>query len=300
MVFIFKPISLDSTLPHDYISDNPILTDGKPIDGLSKWLEDFSHSVIPKKCHSHNDYWRPYPLFSALAAGCTGVEADIWLTDDGTDLLVGHDPGSLSRNRTLRSMYLDPLLEILESENPASTWANHTPYDRARGVFKQQPNTTLVLLIDVKSNANATWPLVLAQLEPLRRQQFLTRHEHIYTSPGFETKQARWPQPVTVVGTGGLDKLTLTRSRAGPGRDFYAYHDAFIDAPLGLLPDENHFYEGLQENGMRWTGSSQLWDAEGTCSVFCLARGMTNYVTCRCLLRIGVVQTDYRLRQHGV
>ncbi|KAH0421245.1 hypothetical protein CcaCcLH18_13548 [Colletotrichum camelliae] len=117
LVFACKPVSMDAVLPHDFISKNVITTDGKPIDGISRWLKEFTHSVVPRNCHSHNDYWRPYPLFSALAAGCVGVEADIWLSDDGLDLLVGHDRGSLSSERTLQKMYLDPLVSILEHQN---------------------------------------------------------------------------------------------------------------------------------------------------------------------------------------
>ena len=53
------------------------------------WRDDFSRDIVPKKCHSHNDYWRPVPLYSALAAGCTSVEADVWLAENG-ELLVSH------------------------------------------------------------------------------------------------------------------------------------------------------------------------------------------------------------------
>jgi hypothetical protein len=68
---------------------------------------------LPIPCHSHNDYRRTVPLFDALSAGCTSVEADIWLTGNDTELYVGHNRRSLSEKRTLRSLYLDPLIEIL-------------------------------------------------------------------------------------------------------------------------------------------------------------------------------------------
>ncbi|GKT64002.1 altered inheritance of mitochondria protein 6 [Colletotrichum tofieldiae] len=234
---------------------------------LDRWLSDYARSVTPKPCHSHNDYWRPYPLFSALVAGCTGVEADIWLSDDGTDLLVGHDRNALSSNATLKTLYLDPLLKILDAENPDYTWANHTPYDQPRGAFKTDPNATLVLLIDVKSDPRETWPLLVKQLEPLRQKQFLTRYEHIQTSPGFETKQSRWPAAVTVVGTGNLDRRTFfdTEHRSYP--DFNSFHDTFIDAPLEILPNENTFwrYAGNDPNySGSITSASIVWDVDET------------------------------------
>lgn len=67
------------------------------------------HSAQPVPCHSHNDYWRARPLLDALAVGCTSVEADVWLIDD--QLYIGHRLGSVDRNKSLRRMYLDPLLE---------------------------------------------------------------------------------------------------------------------------------------------------------------------------------------------
>lgn len=69
--------------------------------------------VKPIPCHSHNDYWREHPLFDALHAGCTSVEADLWLDDMGAELYVGHSKASLTADRTLDSMYLEALLRLL-------------------------------------------------------------------------------------------------------------------------------------------------------------------------------------------
>lgn len=71
--------------------------------------------VTPIPCHSHNDYWRSVPLFEALRAGCTSVEADVWLmADDEDELYVGHNKKSLSSHMTLREMYTEPLLEMID------------------------------------------------------------------------------------------------------------------------------------------------------------------------------------------
>ncbi|KAK2005827.1 hypothetical protein LZ32DRAFT_596551 [Colletotrichum eremochloae] len=255
LAFLYKPVSIRVALPHDFISNNEIMTDGKPIDGISRWLTDFTRSVIPRNCHSHNDYWRPYPLFSALAAGCVGVEADVWLSDNGFDLLVGHDRGSLSSERTLQTMYLDPLLTILEQQNQQEPI---TPFEQARGVFHTHPDTTLVLLIDVKTNPTDTWPLLINQLEPFRKRQSLTRFEHIETSPGNITEQGIWPGPITVVGTGLLDRATFFDQKHRSYADYGTYHDTFIDAPLSTLAQDNGFSRPL---GQIASDLSQLWSA---------------------------------------
>ena len=76
---------------------------------------DATRDIVPIACHSHNDYWRAVPLFDAIRSGCTGVEADVWLFKGETDLFVGHTSAALSPTRTLRSLYVEPLVELLDS-----------------------------------------------------------------------------------------------------------------------------------------------------------------------------------------
>lgn len=80
-------------------------------------LLDRSHAskiATPIPCHSHNDYERKHPLFDALSAGCTSVEADIWSLPKSTELYVGHRKNSLSDDRTLKKLYLSPLEDLLD------------------------------------------------------------------------------------------------------------------------------------------------------------------------------------------
>ncbi|OCL03936.1 hypothetical protein AOQ84DRAFT_346967 [Glonium stellatum] len=130
-------------------------------EGLANYPTDFTRDVIPIPCHSHNDYWRRIPLYQALHYGCTGVEADVWLFDE--ELYVGHNTISLTRNRTFRNLYVDPLVEIL-----------------------------VVLLVDFKSSGEALWPYVVEQLSALRSKNYLTHFDGRSVLPG----------PVTVVATG--------------------------------------------------------------------------------------------------
>lgn len=151
------------------------------------WRDDFSRDVVPKNCHSHNDYWRSVPLYAALAAGCTSVEADIWLSED-QELLVGHTWSSTTPHRTLRNLYLDPLSTIFEHRNvtPASEPNKET------GLFDSDPSTTTVLLIDMKSSGQKLWPILLSQLQPLHDRKWLTYYDGQTLNPG----------PLTIVGTG--------------------------------------------------------------------------------------------------
>lgn len=183
---------------------------------LSPWNPNFTQGITPLPCHSHNDYWRSVPLFEALAAGCTGVEADIHLpTRAGSKgLLVGHDARSLKQDRTLGSLYIEPLITIFEnlnndfaiSGNGASSW---------NGIFQSSPSTPLILLLDFKSDGIKLWPYVNQELESLRSKNWLT---HWTNSTGIT-----WA-PIIVVATGDAPFNFLKSNTT--------YRDIFYDAPL--------------------------------------------------------------------
>ncbi|KAH7305728.1 hypothetical protein BKA65DRAFT_415569 [Rhexocercosporidium sp. MPI-PUGE-AT-0058] len=185
-------------------------------EGLNWYPTDFTRDIQPIPCHSHNDYWRRIPLFSALRHGCTGVEADVWLYND--ELLVGHNTASLSRNRTFRSLYIDPLVRILEHQNQDTEFYHGT----TNGVFDVDPAQTLTLLIDVKTSGAETWPWILKQLEPLRERGWLS----------FVENDVVHTRPITVVGTGNTRFDILTANTT--------YRDAFFDAPLDTMWEPRH------------------------------------------------------------
>ncbi|GAB3683218.1 phosphatidylinositol-specific phospholipase C/glycerophosphodiester phosphodiesterase family protein [Saccharopolyspora tripterygii] len=66
------------------------------------------------QAHAHNDYLHERPLLDALDHGFTSVEADIYPLGDS--LLVGHDPFQLRPDRTIESLYLDPLVERVNAD----------------------------------------------------------------------------------------------------------------------------------------------------------------------------------------
>jgi hypothetical protein len=267
-----QPRSINTSGLHGIPSKQRDDTDRPPADGLTRWKEDFFTSVIPIMCHSYEDYWRPDLVPFALAAGCTGIQADVWL--DGTNLLVGRNPSELNPSRTLRTVFLDPLLDILNQRNPDERWANHTVYDRAQGVFTTQPNTTLTFLVNVRTDPQKTWEIVRDELESLRAKQFLTRFEIVHTAPGFREKQDLWPGPITIVGTGNMNRdaywkyafsRPIVEVDGYKGSDHQEHHDFFYDAPLEVLPKGNMFTQRLV-NGVYSTGSSQIYNTD---SAYC-------------------------------
>ena len=181
--------------------------------GLSSWPTDFSQDILPIPCHSHNDYWRRVPLYSALEVGCIGVEADIWLFEE--QLYVGHSVASLTPNRTLNSLYINPLLDILEKQNPKHTIIPRQDA-KVHGVFDTVPEQSLIFLIDFKTAGASLWPFLQSALEPLRGRNYLTRFDGINIVSG----------PITVVGTGNTPFDLVNSDESNP------HHDIFFDAPL--------------------------------------------------------------------
>jgi hypothetical protein len=183
-------------------------------NGMTIKAEDITRNVIPLRCHSHNDYWRRTPLYQGLHYGCASVEADIWLTDNRNDseLYVGHSMASLKQDHTLRSLYLNPLLELLDATNRNNT-SNQT-----KGVFDAAPSQALVLLIDLKNKPALSFEALSMHLEPFRARNYLTYHNGSALIPG----------PITIVTTGSTPYASIL---AQPPTK----RDIFFDAPLGAL-----------------------------------------------------------------
>lgn len=176
---------------------------------------DITQDVTPIPCHSHNDYWRRVPLYDALRWGCTGVEADVWLYDD--ELLVGHSINALTPDRTFRSMYVDPLANMLDHKNAISE--RESSSNSKTGIYPVDPSQTVVLLVDFKNNGRDIFPVVSEHLAALREKNYLTYYNGTTTIPG----------PITVVATGNAPFDLITANTT--------YRDIFFDAPLDRLSD---------------------------------------------------------------
>lgn len=160
------------------------------------------------------------PLYSAIQAGCASVEADVWLFDQ--ELYVGHTESSLTPERTLRSLYIEPILDLMNRQNQETRfYPNGKPL---RGVFDTNPSQTLVLLIDFKNASAELYTELLNQLAPLRQRNYLT----------YFNGTAIVEQPITVVLSGNAPFDLIAANKT--------YRDVFFDAPLDQLADFSHIW----------------------------------------------------------
>lgn len=151
------------------------------------------------QAHSHNDYEHTRPLQDALDQGFTSVEADVFLVDG--QLLVAHDLADTRPDRTLESLYLEPLRKRV--------LANHGGVYRQRNAFQ--------LLIDVKGDANTTYAA-------LEKRLYDPRYSFLFSLYAFGHVQKR---AVTAVISGGRPKDVMLGQK---------FRLAFYD---GRIKDEN-------------------------------------------------------------
>lgn len=122
-------------------------------------------------------------------------------------------------------MYIEPLVDILEERNRPTALAAVFPSEtrsRLHGLFFQDPEQSLTLLIDFKTDGQTLFPVVMEKLEPLRSHGWLSHWDG----------QSRVDRPVTVVGTGNTPFDMVIGNTS--------YRDIFFDAPLEALasPDD--------------------------------------------------------------
>ncbi|MES2807774.1 MAG: hypothetical protein V4619_04070 [Bacteroidota bacterium] len=100
-------------------------------------------SAQARYTHSHNDYANNTPFYKAFINGYNSIEADIFLVDG--ELLVSHSNKQLFKERTLKGMYLEPILYALK-----------------RDTLRQ-----LCLLVDIKDDYTKTLPKLEKELKML-------------------------------------------------------------------------------------------------------------------------------------
>lgn len=89
--------------------------------------------------HAHNDYEHEYPLWDALHHGFSSIEADVHLVDG--IFYVAHETEDIKLDRTIRSLYLDPLQELIRNNN-GSVYGD---------------GSRLFLLVDMKTEGPDGW-----------------------------------------------------------------------------------------------------------------------------------------------
>jgi hypothetical protein len=184
-------------------------------------------SALPG-AHAHNDYYHKRPLLDALERGFPSIEADVFLVDG--KLLVGHYAHELRPERSLESLYLDPLRKHI----------------KANGGRVFTGAERLVLLVDFKTDGAAAYAALAKLLEK-------------YDGVFFDLQNGRLkPRTVDVIVTGDrpIEAIAGDRFRrvAIDGR----LADLDRETPQDLLPLVSESWTGH----FKWRGKGPMPAAE--------------------------------------
>ncbi len=180
-----------------------------------------------ERAHAHNDYEHDRPLLDALDHGFTSVEADVWLVDG--QLFIGHDGPDPSR--TLASTYLEPLQQRFRDNG---------------GAIYPGWRDSLRLLIDVKSEATSTWPVI---------ERELARYPELFTVARAGRVHER---AVTAVVSGNRDLAAM--QAAAVRRSFY--DGRLSDLESGLPASVMPLVSDNWTKHFTWLGVGPMPDAE--------------------------------------
>ncbi len=95
--------------------------------------------------HSHNDYENDTPFYRAYKNGYGSIEADIFPVNG--NLLVAHKKEEIQGHRTLKALYLEPLLKELSANTSGR----------------------INLLVDIKNDYRVALPMLIRELGPLKQ-----------------------------------------------------------------------------------------------------------------------------------
>ena len=177
--------------------------------GIAASVAAFTDATPLARAHAHNDYLHPRPL------------------------LVAHDQRDVMPERTLRALYLEPLRRIV--------------HERAGRVLPGYPGS-LLLLVDIKSDAVATYRALHEQLRGYEAILTVARGSEVRTGP------------VSVVISGNRPRELMQREAIR-----YAGYDGRL-ADLGSATAAA-FMPLISDNWMlhfRWMGDGPMPDDERT------------------------------------
>jgi hypothetical protein len=187
--------------------------------------------VVPLlRAHAHNDYEHERPLLDALDHGFTSVEADVWLVDG--ELLVAHDLVDVRPGRTLRSLYLDPLVRRVNA-------------NRGRSVFAGT-DVPVHLLVDIKSSGVATYRAIHRELRRLRH--------HVTSHGDWGTNE----RPISVTISGNRPRRYMEAQEVR----YAGYDGRSSDLRTDVQPDVVPLLSDSWARNFTWTGAGQIPPAE--------------------------------------
>lgn len=174
------------------------------------------------KIHSHNDYEQIVPFWQAVASKSASIEADVILTNG--QLMVAHEKETIRPNRTLTSLYLNPMMKAKEM-----------------GLLE---NYSFQLLVDVKTEPYATLKQIVKEVS-----------DPAYTKLWFGKSN---PNGIRLVITGGRPKASEYKNYPEYIQFDYQEKDFSTQLPL----DKIALFSYSFSNFSVWNGKGRIVEEE--------------------------------------
>ncbi len=182
--------------------------------------------IIPG--HSHNDYEHARPLFDALDCHFKSIEADVFPIGDS--LFVAHNYEDIKPGRTLRKLYLDPLMQEIEKNN-GSVYGD---------------GEEVILFIDIKVDGLKTYQLL---------HKILENYKSVLTEFN-EGKKIQRNIMVVVSGERPFDFMKAQKIR------YAGYDGRLSDLDSGISSSLMPVVSNAWGEYFKWDGTGQIPDAE--------------------------------------
>lgn len=198
--------------------------------------------LLITQAHAHNDYEHSRPLFGALDCGFCSVEADIFLVHG--KLLVAHTLAETKPNRTLQSLYLDPLRARVRKNGGR--------------VYPNGPEFTL--LIDMKQNWKTLYP-ALHDVLTNYADMLVTFTTVTSTSPAGQTlvtNEVKHPNAVIAIITGDPDETMFDGETVRYAALDGQLSDLVKNPPVALVP----WISANWKQYFHWNGKGAMPEAD--------------------------------------
>lgn len=143
---------------------------------------------------AHNDYATTNPFYAAYDAKVGFIEADVFL--QGSKILVAHHADEVDDEKTLRTLYLEPLVKMITKNN---------------GLAYVEKDLTLTLMIDLKTEGEKTLKAVVTELEKYP-SLILCPTLHVMISGSVPDPDA-WSQYPPFISFDGRPAILYTQSQ---------------------------------------------------------------------------------------
>jgi len=217
-----------TAIEYPYWNQNNGYSPKKDTLSLSQRIDSLRTVKPIARTHSHNDEAHQVPLFDALNNGFVSIEVDIFAAEG--KLLVGHSVLELTNERTLESLYLDPLLELTL---------------RHKGSVYSGSGQSLQLMIDLKQISEDAHDAL---------HETLKRYESMLTSYRNGKKHEG---AVTVIVIGYRPDEASIKSEAVR---YMAYDGDVNERGKGIDPNVVPLISG--SGGLSWTGEGPMPERE--------------------------------------